>query len=78
MVKKWQKQLEKYPYKSEISAIIRDIILWDTEKYDIVKLSWFHNHYRIRKWKVRIVFKKLSDENEIIAVDTRWQIYKGM
>jgi hypothetical protein len=59
-----------------LEKIIRDISNDNLSWYFIVKLKWHENYYRIRKWKIRVVFIKNNDWNEICAVDTRWSIYK--
>jgi hypothetical protein len=41
-------------------------------------LFWYDRYFRIRKWKIRIVFIKEKDWNRIKAVDTRWDIYKWL
>ncbi len=46
--------------------------------YFTVKLKWYDDCYRIRKWKIRVVFIKKEDENEILAVDTRGGVYKWL
>jgi mRNA-degrading endonuclease RelE of RelBE toxin-antitoxin system len=47
------------------------------DNYYIKWLVWYDDLYRIRKWNIRIIFQKKIDCNYIVAVDTRWQIYKG-
>lgn len=76
MVKSWKKYINKSPYKIELDKIIIDIADNDLGKYYIKQLSWYDDLYRIRKWNIRIVFKKENNWNYIVAVDTRWQIYR--
>ena len=76
MTKSWEKFIKKNYFKSELEKIISDIEGDILEDYQITKLSWFENYYRIRKWKIRIIFIKKVSWNEIKAVDTRGDIYK--
>ena len=78
MTKSWEKYINKNTYKNELKSIIEDILINNLSSYIVVKLKWYNNHYRIRKWKIRIVFIKKEDENEIVAIDTRWWIYKWL
>ena len=78
MVKSWEKYINKSPLKIKIYNIIKDISennIWD---YYVKKLSWYDDLYRIRIWKIRIVFQKKIDWNYIVAVDTRGQIYRNL
>lgn len=76
MVKNWEKYINKSPYKLELNKIIKDIADNNLEKYYLKLLSWYNNLYRIRKWNIRIIFKKEDNWNSIVAVDTRWQVYR--
>lgn len=76
MVKSWEKYINKSPYKLELDKIILDIANNNLDKYYLKQLSWYIDLFRIRKWNIRIVFKKEIDWNSIVAVDTRWQIYR--
>lgn len=76
MTKSWEKYISKNAYKSELKSIIEDILKNNLSSYIVVKLKWYENYFRIRRWKIRIVFIKKEDENEIVAVDTRWDVYK--
>ena len=78
MTKSWEKYIEKSQMWEQLKEVIGDIQNNNLDWYLVIPLTGYKNHYRIRKWKVRIVFKKLSSGNEIVAVDTRWQIYKGI
>ena len=62
----------------EIKNIIKDIINNDLDNYDIKKLSWYKNVFRIRKGKIRIVFKKENKKNILLRIETRWDVYKGL
>lgn len=76
MVKSWEKYISKNKLKWELQKIIEDISNNNLSDYSIKKLKWYDNYFRIRKWKIRIVFIKNDEWNEIVAVDTRWNIYK--
>lgn len=76
MVKSWEKFISKNKLKWELQKVIEDISNNNLSDYSIKKLNWYEDYYRIRKWKIRIVFTKNDEWNKIIAVDTRWNIYK--
>lgn len=78
MTKSWEKFINKNIYKNDLKSIIEDILKNNLSSYFVVKLKWYEDYYRIRKWKIRVVFIKKEDENEIVAVDTRWWIYKWL
>lgn len=78
MTKSWEKFINKNIYKNDLKSIIEDILKNNLSSYFVVKLKWYEDYYRIRKWKIRVVFIKKDDENEIVAVDTRWWIYKWL
>jgi len=78
MVKTWEKYIKKSPFKKELDLIINDISNNNLDKYYIKKLVWYDNLYRIRKGNIRIVFQINIDWNYILAVDTRWQIYRWL
>lgn len=70
MVKKRIKQLNKFWNILDLEKIISDIINWELDKYDIKKINWYDNLFRLRKWKLRVIFKKW-DITEIVNIDTR-------
>ena len=78
MVKNWEKYINKSPFKKELNEIIKDISDNNLDEYYIKKLIWYDSLFRIRVGKIRIVFEKKTDGNYIVAVDTRWQIYRGL
>lgn len=78
MVAKWEKFIQKHPFKKELENIIKDIRDDKLNNYYIKPLKWYDNYFRIRKWKIRIVFQKWENENLIVSVDTRWNIYRGL
>ena len=78
MVQKWEKFIHKNIYKKELEKIISDILNNNLDKYFLKSINWYKNYFRIRKWNIRIVFEKCNYENKIVAIDTRWQIYRGL
>jgi hypothetical protein len=78
MTKSWEKFINKNIYKNDLKSIIEDILKNNLSSYFVVKLKWYDDYYRIRKWKIRVVFIKRDDENEIVAVDTRGWVYKWL
>jgi len=76
MTKSWEKYINKNILKNELKRIIEDIWHNNLFSYSVVKLKWYENYFRIRKWKIRIIFIKKEEWNEIYAVDTRWDVYK--
>lgn len=78
MVQKWEKFISKNPFKDILNKIIEDISNNNLEEYYIKKLLWYENYYRIRKWNIRIVFSVEDNINKIVAVDTRWNIYRWL
>lgn len=75
---KISKFLEKLSFKEReiILFLLEKIVLWNLDLLDCKKLKWEENLYRVRKWKIRIVFSKIWTETKIIDVNYRWQIYK--
>lgn len=59
-----------------ILEIMNNIISLDLEWLDIKKLQWEKDLYRIRKWKIRIIFKIVSWNGKIIDINYRDKIYK--
>ncbi len=61
-----------------LKEIIEDIHNRKFNKYDFAKLKGYENYYRIRKWKIRIVFKIEDWKIEILKIQTRWDVYKSL
>ena len=78
MVQKWEKFINKNIYKKILEKIIKDILNNNLEWYYLKPVKWYKNYFRIRKWNIRLVFEKNISENKIVAVDTRWQIYRWL
>ena len=78
MVKNWQKQLNKYSKVFWLEKIVEDILLNNLSSYDVIRLSWYSDLFRLRKWKIRVIFRANSSIIEIIKIDNRWDVYKGL
>jgi hypothetical protein len=39
-------------------------------------LKWTKTLYKIRKWKIRIIFMKSEQWNEVVKINSRWDVYK--
>ena len=78
MVKGWQKKLDNLnnDLSKKLYIIVEDIINLKLDWYDVKKLSWFDHLFRLRKWKIRIVFSKTDNKWIIEKIDFRWDIYK--
>ena len=59
-----------------ILSIMEKIFILDLDWLDIKKLEWEINLFRIRKGKIRIIFKKLENSWVIIDLNYRDKIYK--
>ena len=65
--------------KKELSLILvllEKIKIGEIESLDLKKLKWKKNLYRIRKWKIRIVFEKSDGLNVIFNIDYRGGVYQ--
>jgi len=59
-----------------ILIILEKIKKLELESIDIKKIVWEKDLYRIRKGKIRIIFKKLETSWIIIDINYRDKIYK--
>jgi len=71
---KFLKQLNKKD-QSKIDQIFDDIIDNKLKNYKIVKLKGFKDYYRIKFKKIRIVYQKNKETNEVINIQFRKNIY---
>lgn len=78
MVEKFLKFIEKSPIKDVLLAILRDIYNDNLGGYDIKLMQGYKDVYRIRKWSIRIIFKRTKNWNRILKIDNRWDVYKWM
>lgn len=73
-----QKFLKKLsPREREILIwLITKIIQLDIDELDMKKLTTHKDLYRVRKWKIRIIFKKENNQWVLIDINYRWNAYK--
>ena len=64
--------------RNVILSLIEKISILNLAGLDVKKIKWENNLYRIRKAKIRIVFKKLEDSWIIIDINYRDKIYKDL
>ena len=76
MVEKFIKFIEKSPIKDVLLEIVNDIYEDNLKDYQITPIQWNKSVYRIRKWTVRIVFRRTDEGNRIILIENRWDVYK--
>lgn len=76
MVEKFIKFIEKSPIKEVLLGIVNDIYEDNLKDYQITPIQWNKSVYRIRKWTVRIVFRRTDEGNRIILIENRWDVYK--
>lgn len=56
---------------SKVLKAISDILSFRTDNYDLKKLKGYTDVYRIRVGTVRIIFRQLDDDIEILDVGRR-------
>jgi len=59
-----------------ILEIMNKILSMDLDWLDIKKLQWEKDLFRVRKWKIRIIFKVIWSNWKIIDINYRDKIYK--
>ena len=59
-----------------LQSIIRDIIAFNINGYDVKPLRGYKDFYRLRKGKIRVVFYKQSNKASIIDISYRKDAYK--
>ena len=75
-------KIDKFLLKLSLSerlillGILEQIMISDIEMLDVKKLSWEKDLFRVRKWKIRIIFRDEWGKNDIINIDYRGNIYK--
>ena len=60
-----------------ILFLMQKILSWELDWLDIKKISWESDLYRIRKWKIRIIFRKWDTSGTIIDINYRDKIYNN-
>jgi len=80
MTKEWQKKIDKMPPKirEELLVIVKNIIVLHLSGYDIVAMEWYPWFFRVRKWKIRIIFTKSWNKGMIQRIDFRGDVYKWL
>ena len=76
MTKKWLKIIQRENNKIEILKIIKQILDWNFDDLDIIKMKWYEHHYRCRIWKIRIIFYEKKWKYFVDKVGYRWDVYK--
>ena len=59
-----------------ILELINKILILDLDNLDVKKMVWKSNLYRVRKWKIRIIFKKEMSKWVLLDINYRDKIYK--
>ena len=59
-----------------ILELIKKILILDLNNLDIKKMIWKDNLFRVRKWKIRIIFKKSENKWVLLDINYRDKIYK--
>lgn len=79
MVKKWQKQIAKINSSGriDIGKIVDDLLTGNISGYDIKPLQGKISVFRLKTSKYRILFSKW-DTIQIVKIDKRWDVYKGL
>jgi mRNA-degrading endonuclease RelE of RelBE toxin-antitoxin system len=80
MVQKWIKQLNslKKISKIDFDKIIVNILDWKAYLYDVKKMNWYNDLYRVRIWKYRIIFEDAQWNINILLIWQRENIYKWL
>lgn len=78
MSERFLKYIQKLSPKEQklFFGILDDIEHLRLEMYDIKKLKGFHDLYRLRKGKWRVLFQKQEHFGIVVDIDTRGNIYK--
>ena len=80
MTKTWMKFLIKLNLKIryKLEIIIEKILNNDFDWLNIKELSWKKGYFRVRVWRIRIIFIKFEEWNIIDDIWYRWDIYKWL
>jgi len=80
MAKAWMKFLMKLNIKlrNKLEIVVWKILVNDFDWLDIKQVIWKNNYFRVRIWRIRIIFIKSEDENIIDDICYRWDIYKWL
>lgn len=77
MVQQRVKKLASLDAKTRklLEPIVRDIIHWHVDQYDMKKLAW-SPYRRIRKGNIRIIFDRDDSHGQVKKIDFRGDVYK--
>ena len=64
--------------RNMLLGVLQQILSLDLEGLDIKKLQWETNLFRVRKGKIRIIFRKDGTQGVIIDMNYRDKIYKWL
>jgi len=67
---KFLKRLSDKEFR-EVENVLRKILIRDTTKLDIKKLSGYRDIYRVRTGSIRIIFLDTGDDTEILEISRR-------
>ena len=76
----WMKFLSKLDknIRLKLEKVIENILNNDFDNLDIQPLIWKKWYFKVRVWKIRVIFTKSKDENIIDKIDYRWDVYKNL
>ena len=63
--------------KDVLKSLIKKLVLLDLNGLDVKKMKWYKNLFRLREWKIRIIFEKVDWMWKILDINPRWDIYKN-
>lgn len=74
------KFLKKLPknLRSKLIQAVERIFADKTDRLDVKHLNKYHNLYRCRVGKIRIIFQKREDGNHVLDIGFRDDIYKKL
>ncbi len=78
MTSKWLKILKRENNKEEILSIVWQILTWNFEWLDVIKIKWKVNYFRCRIWKIRIIFYEQNNKYYVDKIWYRWDVYKWL
>lgn len=72
------KTIKKMAKKDQLKffEILEKIEKLNLDWLDVKKMKWYDNLFRIRCWKIRIIFKKELWKWITIEINSRWDVYK--
>jgi mRNA-degrading endonuclease RelE of RelBE toxin-antitoxin system len=61
-----------------LEVILKKILENNFDWLKIQPLSWKNWYFKVRVWKIRIIFIRSSEENIIDTIWYRWDVYKWL